>query len=85
MLPVRARSVATARPLRASPITAISCFSQSARNAGVETRAIARLPQLERAQGYDGKHDLDDPEAHDNLRLVPTFELEVVMQWGSQQ
>src|SRR5688572_27009205 len=71
--PLRASRVATARPLRANPMTAISRSVQSALSAGVETRGAIISSQLERAQGNDGEEDRDDPEPDDDLRLVPAL------------
>src|SRR5687768_6002989 len=83
--PVRARSVATERPLRASPITAISRTSHSARSAGAETRGAVISAQLERAQRHDRREDADDPEAHHDLRLGPSLHFEMVMQGRPQE
>src|SRR4051812_1092007 len=85
VFPVRASSVATDRPLRASPMTAISPRIQSARNASADTRGVVTLPQLERAHREHAKQNLDDPETHDDLRLVPPLHLEVVVQRRAQQ
>src|SRR5688500_13506293 len=84
-LPPRASSVATERPLRARPITAISPRSQSARSAGSETRGDGMSAQLERAHREHGKQDRNDPEPDDHLILMPTLQLEMVVQRRAQE
>src|SRR5829696_8971731 len=59
LFPVRASSVATARPLRARPMTAISRCSQSGRSAGADTRAGGTLAHLQCAQR---EHRHEDPD-----------------------
>src|SRR2546423_15662864 len=84
---MRARSAATARPLRASPTTAISPFNQPAGIAGSDTRLgrfaltlTSRLTQLDGGEREEGAEGADDPEANDHLGLVPSFHLEMMMQ-----
>ena len=37
------------------------------------------LPQLQRCEGKESKHQRRDPEASDDLRLFPSLQLEVVV------
>src|SRR5262245_19180917 len=76
--PARASSLAADRPLRANPTTAISPFSHSARSAGSDTGGMSA--KLESAQSEEGAEDSHNPEPYNDLALLPTQLLEVVMQ-----
>ena len=68
----RRASNAAGLPLRRRPSTAMQCASVSSTPTPSEGRVVRREPGAREDGG-------DDPEAHDDLRLGPGLELEVVV------
>src|SRR5262249_32945474 len=68
--PRAAQKSAVATPVLASPTTKTRLPVSS-----IETA----LPQFQRRQREQRKHQRDDPKSHDHLRLAPACQLKVVM------
>src|SRR4051812_7274253 len=69
------KASAVARPDPPSP-------KRASERPAMQVTGVIGSPQLQRRQAYEGQHDRNDPEANDDLRLLPPLLLEVMVDRG---